>query len=84
MKTRDFIAVEDQYGAHNYHPLDVVINEAKGVWVIDVDGKKYMDFLAAYSAVNQGHCNPKIMDAFMEQVKKVTHQYQRRLNSVLH
>ncbi|MFC2131682.1 ornithine--oxo-acid transaminase [Bacteroidota bacterium] len=72
MNTKDFIAIEDQYGAHNYHPLDVVINEAKGVWVTDVDGKRYMDCLAAYSAVNQGHCNPKIMEAFMEQVKKVT------------
>jgi ornithine--oxo-acid transaminase len=60
------------FGAHNYHPLDVVISEANGIWVTDVDGKKYMDCLAAYSAVNQGHCNEKIMDAFMEQAKHVT------------
>jgi len=72
MNTQDYIAIEDQYGAHNYHPLDVVIKEAKGVWVTDVDGKKYLDCLAAYSAVNQGHCHPGIYDVFVEQAKKVT------------
>ncbi|MCK7475900.1 MAG: aminotransferase class III-fold pyridoxal phosphate-dependent enzyme [Rhodopseudomonas palustris] len=53
-----FIELEEQYGAHNYHPLDVVIERGEGVWVYDVDGKKYLDCLAAYSAVNQGHCHP--------------------------
>jgi ornithine--oxo-acid transaminase len=72
MKTKDYIDLEEEYGAHNYHPLDVVINKAEGVWVTDVDGKKYLDCLAAYSAVNQGHCHPKIMKAFIEQAMKVT------------
>lgn len=72
METKDYIAIEEEFGAHNYHPLDVVVHDAKGVWVTDVDGKKYMDCLAAYSAVNQGHCHPKIMEAFNEQAKMVT------------
>ena len=72
MKTKDYIELEDKYGAHNYHPLDVVVKEAQGVWVTDVEGKKYMDCLAAYSAVNQGHCHPKIREAFESQAKKVT------------
>ena len=55
------IAMEEQYGAHNYHPLDVVIERAQGAWVTDVNGRRYLDFLAAYSAVNQGHCHPKIL-----------------------
>ena len=59
MNTSDYIALEDRYGAHNYHPLDVVIERGQGIWVWDVDGKKYLDMLAAYSAVNQGHCHPK-------------------------
>ena len=67
-----FIALEEQYGAHNYHPLDVVIARGEGVWVYDVDGRKYLDCLAAYSAVNQGHCHPRIMQALVEQVKRVT------------
>ncbi len=72
MNSQDYIKLEEQYGAHNYHPLDVVIKEAQGVWVTDVDGKKYMDCLAAYSAVNQGHCHPKIYEVFVEQAKNVT------------
>src|SRR6266496_3031404 len=72
MNTKDFIALEEQYGAHNYHPLDVVIERAEGVWVYDVDGKKYLDCLSAYSAVNQGHVHPKILNALLEQAKKVT------------
>ncbi len=68
----DFIALEDRYGAHNYHPLDVIIERAEGVWVWDVEGKKYLDFLAAYSAVNQGHCHPAIRTAAIEQMAKVT------------
>ncbi len=72
MNTKDFIAIEEQYGAHNYHPLDVVIERAEGVWVYDVDGKKYLDCLSAYSAVNQGHVHPQILNALLEQAKKVT------------
>lgn len=72
MNTQDYIKIEEQFGAHNYHPLDVVINKAKGVWVWDVDGKKYLDCLAAYSAVNQGHCHPRIVNAMKEQAEKVT------------
>jgi ornithine--oxo-acid transaminase len=68
----DFIALEETYGAHNYHPLDVIITRAEGVWVWDVEGKKYLDFLAAYSAVNQGHCHPAIQKAAVEQMEKVT------------
>jgi len=67
-----FIDMEEQYGAHNYHPLDVVIERGEGVWVYDVDGRKYLDCLAAYSAVNQGHCHPRIMQAVVDQVKRVT------------
>ncbi|MEN6410178.1 MAG: ornithine--oxo-acid transaminase [Anaerolineaceae bacterium] len=72
MKTQDYIAIEDQYGAHNYHPLDVVIDHGQGVWVYDVEGKRYLDCLSAYSALNQGHVHPKILEAMMEQAKKVT------------
>jgi ornithine--oxo-acid transaminase len=72
MNTKDFIALEEQYGAHNYHPLDVVIERAEGVWVYDVDGKRYLDCLSAYSAVNQGHVHPKILEALVEQAGKVT------------
>lgn len=72
MTTKDFIALEEKYGARNYHPLDVVIERAKGIWVYDVEGNKYMDCLAAYSAVNQGHCHPRIVNALKEQAEKVT------------
>ncbi len=71
-RAQELIALEERYGAHNYHPLDVVIARAEGVWVWDVDGKRYLDFLAAYSAVNQGHCHPKVVAAVVEQAKKVT------------
>ncbi len=70
-KATEYIALEDSYGAHNYHPLDVVINRADGVWVWDVDGKRYMDFLAAYSAVNQGHCHPRLVKVMAEQMCRV-------------
>ncbi len=70
--TKELIELENQYGAHNYHPLDVVIERAEGVWVYDVDGKRYLDCLAAYSAVNQGHCHPKILRTLKEQAEKVT------------
>jgi ornithine--oxo-acid transaminase len=70
--SQDFINLENLYGAHNYHPLDVVIERAEGVWVYDQEGKRYLDCLAAYSAVNQGHCHPKILEALIEQACKVT------------
>ena len=66
------IAIEDQWGAHNYHPLDIVIERAEGAWVHDVEGKKYLDCLSAYSAVNQGHCHPRILETMLEQARKVT------------
>jgi len=66
------IALEEKYGAHNYHPLPVVLNKGKGVHVWDVDGKQYYDFLSAYSAVNQGHCHPRIIDSLIEQAKTLT------------
>jgi len=67
-----FIELEERHGAHNYHPLDVVIARAEGAWVWDVEGKRYMDFLAAYSAVNQGHCHPRLIKVMEEQAKRVT------------
>jgi len=72
MNANDYIRMEEQYGANNYHPLDVVITRGEGVWVYDVDGKKYLDCLSAYSAVNQGHVHPKILSALIEQAKKIT------------
>ena len=71
-RTADYIALEDRYGAHNYHPLDVVITHGEGCWVQDVEGTRYLDFLAAYSAVNQGHCHPEILNAFIGQARQVT------------
>jgi ornithine--oxo-acid transaminase len=72
MKSQEYIELEEKYGAHNYHPLDVVIERGEGVWVYDVDGNKYLDCLSAYSALNQGHVHPKILEALVEQAKKVT------------
>ncbi len=72
MKTTELIDLEEKFGAHNYHPLDVVINKAQGVWVTDVEGKKFLDCLSAYSALNQGHVHPKILKALTDQAKKVT------------
>ena len=72
MHTQDYIELDERYSAHNYHPLDVVISSADGVWVYDVDGKKYLDCLSAHSAVNQGHCHPRIVRAMAEQMRKVT------------
>ncbi len=71
-QTQDFIELEDRYGAHNYHPLDVVIERAEGIWVYDVEGNRYLDCLASYSAVNQGHCHPRILKAMIDQAQKVT------------
>lgn len=72
METHRFIDLEEKYGAHNYHPLDVVIERGEGVWVYDVDGRRYLDCLSAYSALNQGHVHPKILKALQEQAHKVT------------
>ncbi|MBP7707802.1 MAG: ornithine--oxo-acid transaminase [Candidatus Aminicenantes bacterium] len=72
MDSKDLIAIEDLYGAHNYHPLDVVIDRAQGIWMHDVEGKKYLDFLSAYSAVNQGHRHPRIVKALVAQAKTLT------------
>jgi ornithine--oxo-acid transaminase len=71
-KSADFIALEDKYGAHNYHPLPVVLNRGEGIFVWDVDNNRYFDFLSAYSAVNQGHCHPKIIEALNVQSNKLT------------
>lgn len=70
--SQQYIDLEKKYGANNYKPLDVVVEKAQGIWLYDVEGNKYMDCLAAYSAVNQGHCHPKILAAMIEQAKKVT------------
>lgn len=72
METWKYIDLEEKYGAHNYKPLDVVLSRGQGVWVWDVEGKKYLDCLSAYSAVNQGHCHPKIMQAMIEQARRLT------------
>lgn len=71
-KTKHYLDLEEQYGAHNYHPLPVVLEKGEGVYVWDVDGKRYYDFLSGYSAVNQGHCHPKIIAAFMLQAQQLT------------
>jgi ornithine--oxo-acid transaminase len=72
LRTEEFVKLETEFGANNYKPLDVVIDRAEGVWVHDVEGKKYLDCLASYSAVNQGHCHPKILQTLIEQAHKVT------------
>lgn len=77
------IELEDQYGAHNYHPLPVVLDKGEGVYVWDVEGKKYYDFLSAYSAVNQGHCHPKIIDALKDQAETLTLTSRAFYNSIL-
>ena len=83
MTSQDYIKREEQYGAHNYHPLPVVLDRGEGVYVWDVEGKKYFDFLSAYSAVNQGHCHPKIINALTEQANKLTLTSRAFFNSVL-
>jgi ornithine--oxo-acid transaminase len=72
LSSKEYIELEDQYGAHNYHPLDIVIDRAEGCWVYDVEGKKYLDCLSSYSALNQGHCHPRILNTLREQAEKVT------------
>ena len=71
-KTTHFLELEEKFGAHNYHPIPVVLEKGEGVFLIDIDGKKYYDFLSGYSAVNQGHCHPKIINTLIEQSKKLT------------
>lgn len=71
LRTQDYVALEDRYNAHNYQPLDVVITRAEGVWVWDVEGRKYLDCLSAYSAINQGHCHPRIVQAMVEQAQRL-------------
>ncbi len=83
MNSQYYMDLEHKYGAHNYHPLDVVIAKGKGVWVWDVEGKKYLDFLSAYSAVNQGHCHPKIINTFIEQAQTLTLTSRAFYNNVL-
>jgi len=72
MHATDFVELEEAYGAHNYHPLDVVIDRAEGVWVWDVEGRRYLDMLSAYSALNQGHRHPAIIQALLDQAGRVT------------
>lgn len=71
-RTQHFLALEEQYGAHNYHPLPVVLDRGEGVYLWDVDGKRYYDFLSGYSAVNQGHCHPSIINTLVAQAQKLT------------
>ena len=71
-RAQQLMALEDQYGAHNYHPLPVVLTRGAGALLWDVDGKRYYDFLSAYSAVNQGHCHPRIIGALTEQAQQLT------------
>ena len=72
MESRDYIVIEDLYGAQNYHPLDAVLTKGKGIWVWDVEDRKYLDFLSGYSAVNQGHCHPRIVKCVQSQAKRLT------------
>ena len=83
LASKDYIALEDKYGAHNYHPLPVVLEHGEGVFLWDVEGNKYYDFLAAYSAVNQGHCHPHILKALREQSQKLTLTSRAFFNNVL-
>ena len=82
-KSQQIIDLEDKYGAHNYHPLPVVLELGEGVFVWDVDGKRYYDFLSAYSAVNQGHCHPKIIKTLIEQSQKLALTSRAFHNNVL-
>lgn len=83
ISSQDLINLEDKYGAHNYHPLPVVLSRGEGVYVWDVEGKRYYDFLSAYSAVNQGHCHPKIIDALISQATQLTLTSRAFYNDVL-
>ena len=83
LTSQQAIALENKYGAHNYHPLPVVLSRGEGVHVWDVEGKQYYDFLSAYSAVNQGHCHPKIIKALTEQAKELTLTSRAFYNNIL-
>ncbi len=83
LKSSNLMELEDNYGAHNYHPIPVVLERGEGVYVWDVNGKKYFDFLAAYSAVNQGHCHPRIINALIDQAQKLTLTSRAFYNSIL-
>ena len=83
LTSQEAIELENKYGAHNYHPLPVVLSRGEGIYVWDVDGKKYFDFLSAYSAVNQGHCHPKIITALNLQASKLTLTSRAFYNDVL-
>ncbi len=72
MISQEFIQIEEHHGAHNYDPLDVVLTRGQGVWVYDVEGRRYLDCLSAYSALNQGHCHPRLVRALIEQAKRLT------------
>src|SRR5438477_3757275 len=72
LRTQDYVELKNAYGAHNYHPLDIIVERAEGVWVYDVEGNRYLDCLAAYSAVNQGHCHPRILHTLIQQAFRVT------------
>jgi len=82
-KTQYYTELEEKFGAHNYHPIPVVLERGEGVFVYDVDGKRYYDFLSGYSAVNQGHCHPRIVQSFIEQAKKITLTSRAFYNNVL-
>ena len=82
-RSEALINLEDKFGAHNYHPLPVVLEKGEGVFVWDVEGKKYFDFLSAYSAVNQGHCHPTIVGALIDQAQKLTLTSRAFYNDVL-
>ena len=83
LKSSNLMELEDNYGAHNYHPIPIVLERGEGVYVWDVNGKKYFDFLAAYSAVNQGHCHPRIIKALINQAQKLTLTSRAFYNSIL-
>ena len=83
LTSQQAIELEDKYGAHNYHPLPVVLNRGEGVYVWDVEGVKYYDFLSAYSAVNQGHCHPKIVNAMVSQAQTLTLTSRAFYNDIL-
>ena len=83
LTSAEAMKLENEYGAHNYHPLPVVLDRGEGVFVWDLEGKRYYDFLSAYSAVNQGHCHPKIVGAMKDQAEKLTLTSRAFFNSVL-
>ena len=83
LSSQDLMELENNHGAHNYHPLPVVLSRGEGVHVWDVEGKKYFDFLSSYSAVNQGHCHPRIVDAMKEQAETLTLTSRAFYNDIL-